>query len=166
MPRIDVPDGQDPLIHFWAGTTSKLAAPAAAYSDAVYTRGLLSLREREAARIAIAQVNQCNICMTLRAEEGVDEAFYGGEGRNEREALAAEFATRFASDHLAMDDELWNRLHDAFSDDELVDLGLSVASWLALGRVNQVFGVDGVCRIPPRGYQSHAEHEVWTRSQK
>jgi hypothetical protein len=52
-----------------------------------------------------------------------------------------------------MDDELWTRLHTEFSEDELVDLGLSVASWLALGRVNQVFGVDGACRIPPRGYQ-------------
>jgi alkylhydroperoxidase family enzyme len=153
MPRIDIPDGHDPLLHFWAGTESRLAAPAAAYSDAVYTKGLLSLREREAARITIARINRCNICMSLRSDEGLDEAFYDGDGRNEREALAAEFATRFASDHLAMDDAFWDRLHGAYSDDELVDLGLSVASWLALGRVNQVFGVDGACRIPPRGYQ-------------
>jgi alkylhydroperoxidase family enzyme len=153
MPRIDIPDGQDPLIHFWAGTASRLAAPAAAYSDAVYTRGMLSLREREAARISIAHVNQCNICLNMRSEDGLDESFYAGEGRTEREALAAEFARRFAAEHLGMDDDLWTRLRAAFSDDELVDLGLSVASWLALGRVNQVFGVDGACRIPPRGYQ-------------
>ena len=153
MPRIDIPDGQDPLIHFWAGTASGLAAPAAAFSDAVYTRGLLSLREREAARISIARVNQCNICLHMRPNDGLDEAFYDGQGLSEREALAAEFATRFASDHLAIDDDLWTRLHAQYSDDELVDLGLSVASWLALGRVNQVFGVDGACRIPPRGYQ-------------
>jgi alkylhydroperoxidase family enzyme len=153
MPRIDVPYGDDPLVHFWAGTASRLAAPAAAYSDAVYTRGLLTLREREAARISIARINECNICLNMRAEDGLDEAFYDGQGRSEREALAAEFATRFASDHLGMDDDLWTRLHAAFSDDELVDLGLSVAAWLALGRVNQVFGVDGACRIPPRGYR-------------
>ena len=152
MPRIDVPDGQDPLIQFWAGTASKLTGPAAAYSDAVYTRSSLSLREREAARISIARVNQCNICLNLRSSDGVDEDFYDGVGRNEREELSAEFATRFATDHLAMDDALWDRLHRAYSDDELVDLGLSVAAWMALGRVNQVFGVDGACRIPPRGY--------------
>jgi alkylhydroperoxidase family enzyme len=140
-------------MHFWAGTASELAAPAAAYSDAVYTRGLLSVREREAARISIAHINQCNICLNMRSDDGLDETFYAGEGRTEREALAAEFATRFASDHLAMDDEFWAQLHAAYSDDELVDLGLSVASWLALGRINQVFGVDGACRIPPRGYQ-------------
>lgn len=153
MPRIDIPSGQDPLLHFWAGSASKLAAPAAAYSDAVYTQGLLSLREREAARITIARINGCNICLNLRADADLDEAFYDGDGRSEREALAAEFAGRFASDHLAMDDDLWARLHAAYSDDELVDLGLSVASWLALGRINQAFGVDGACRIPPKGYQ-------------
>jgi alkylhydroperoxidase family enzyme len=153
VPRIDIPDGHDPLIHFWAGTGSGLTTPAAAYSDAVYTRALLSLREREAARISIARVNECNICLNLRASDALDEDFYDGVGRNERETLAAEFATRFATDHLNIDDELWSRLHRAFTDDELVDLGLSVASWLALGRVNQVFGVDGACRIPPRGYE-------------
>ena len=131
-----------------------MAAPAAAYSDAVYTQASHSVREREAARITIARINECNICLNMRSEDGLDEAFYDGEGRSERESLAAEFATRFASDHLAMDDDLWARLHAAYSDDELVDLGLSVASWLALGRINQVFGVDGACRIPPRGYQA------------
>ena len=153
MPRIAIPAGHDPLLHFWAGTSSELTMPAAAYSDAVYTKGSLSLREREAARISIAQVNQCNICLHLRSDGGIDDAFYDGEDRSDREQLAAEFATRFASDHLAMDDDLWTRLHAVYSDDELVDLGLSVASWLALGRVNQVFGVDGACRVPPRGYK-------------
>lgn len=153
MPRISIPDGHDPLIQFWAGTESRLTAPAAAFSDAVYTQGILTLREREAARISIARVNDCTICLNLRWEDGLDEAFYDGEGWSDREALAAEFATRFATAHLAMDDDLWARLHAAYSDDELVDLGLSVASWLALGRVNQVFGIDGTCRIPPRGYR-------------
>lgn len=46
-----------------------------------------------------------------------------------------------------MDDDLWNRLHAAFTDDELVELGLCVGSWLAFGRLNRVFDVDGVCRI-------------------
>ena len=47
-----------------------------------------------------------------------------------------------------MDDDLWERLHAAFTDDELVELGLCVGSWLALGRLNRVFDVDGVCRVP------------------
>ncbi len=85
----------------------------------------------------------------------IPESFYEAVGErsdraslSERERLAAEFAERYAEDHLHIDDALWGRLHAAFSDDELVDLGLCVASWLALGRFNQVFDIDGACRVP------------------
>ena len=47
-----------------------------------------------------------------------------------------------------MDAGFWARCHAAFSDDELVDLALCVGSWLALGRFNQVFDIDGACRVP------------------
>jgi alkylhydroperoxidase family enzyme len=152
MARIDVPDGQDPLLHLWGTMAPALTAPAAAFSDAVYTGSTLPLREFEAARITIAQVNQCNICLTLRADGGPDQAFYDAvlgdrAGLSEREGLVCEFASRYATDHLSMDDEFWARLHAAFTDDELVQLGLCVGSWLAFGRLNRVFEVDGACRI-------------------
>ena len=113
MPRIAVPDGQDPLMHLWAGTGTALTGPAAKFSDAVYNRSTLPVREFEAARITIARINDCNICQTLRTPEGPGEAFYdtvlgkagsADEQLTEREALAAEFAHRFATDHLNMDD--------------------------------------------------------------
>jgi alkylhydroperoxidase family enzyme len=156
MPRIDVPDGQDPLMHLWGGTDTALTGPAAKFSDAVYNKTKLPLREIEAARITIAGINDCAICRTMRAEDGPDEAFYealldgrrDADGLSERESLAGEFAERFATDHLEMDDAFWGRLHAAFSDDELVELGLCVGSWLAFGRLNRVFDVDGACRIP------------------
>ncbi len=66
----------------------------------------------------------------------------------ERERLAAEFARRYAVDHRSMDAAFWARCHDAYTDDELVDLALCVGSWLALGRFNQVFDIDGACRVP------------------
>jgi alkylhydroperoxidase family enzyme len=153
MPRIDVPEGQDPLMHLWGSTAKGLTGPAAAFSDAVYKRSSLPLREFEAARITVARVNDCNICLTLRTADGPDDAFYDavlgdGSGLTEREALAAEFAQRFATDHLNIDDAFWARLHAEFSDDELVQLGLCVGSWLAFGRLNRVFDVDGVCQVP------------------
>lgn len=152
MPRIDVPEGADPLLHLWGSSARGLTGPAAAFSDAVYRKSTLPLREFEAARITIARINDCNVCLNLRADSGPDEAFYDavlgdGVGLTEREALAAEFAQRFAIDHLGMDDAFWDRLHAAYSDDELVQLGLCVGSWLAFGRLNRVFDVDGVCRI-------------------
>jgi alkylhydroperoxidase family enzyme len=163
--RIDVPAGRDPLLHLWGGTGNKLTGPAAAFSDAVYRKSTLPLREFEAARITIARVNDCSICLSLRPEGDPGQAFYDavlgdGAGLGEREALAAEFAQRFAIDHLGMDDAFWARLHAAFSDDELVQLGLCVGSWLAFGRLNRVFGVDEACRIPLAPHGPDRLHHV------
>ena len=165
MPRISVPSDRDPLVYVWTELAPPLTAAASAYSSAVYERSTLSLREFEAARITIARINQCAICTSWRTARDVPsrasdpgeipESFYEAvgvrrdvESLTERERLAAEFAERYAEQHLSMDDAFWKRLHAAYTDDELVDLGLCVASWLALGRFNQVFDIDGACRVP------------------
>jgi alkylhydroperoxidase family enzyme len=164
MPRVDVPQGSDPTIHVWSSLATPLTGAAAALSDAVYTRSSLSLREFEAARVRIAQINDCMLCLDWRSARDVksrsheadtiDEDFYAHVGDSswpgfsERERLAAEFAEKYAIAHRDMDDELWARLHAVFSDDELVDLGICVGSWLAYGRFNRVFDIDGACRVP------------------
>ena len=183
MPRVTVPDGSDPLIHTWTALAPELTTAAAGYSSAVYEHSSLSLREFEAARITMARINDCALCLDWRtardvpsrgaAADEVPEAFYaavgspgavgsagaeglpGAEPLTERERLAAEFAERYATDHRGMDDEFWVRLHAAYSDAELVDLALCVGSWLALGRFNQVFDIDGACRVPS-GRAPHA----------
>jgi alkylhydroperoxidase family enzyme len=165
MPRVTVPDGKDPLIFVWSELAPPLTAAAGGYSHAVYEKSSLSLREFEAARVTMARINQCAICMDWRtardvpsrgaAPDEIPEAFYESVGSeqwlatlDDRERLAAEFAERYSTDHLGMDAEFWDRLHDHYSDDELVDLALCVGSWLALGRFNQVFDIDGACRVP------------------
>jgi alkylhydroperoxidase family enzyme len=167
---VTVPADQDPLVHVWSALAPGLTGPAAAYSSAVYERSVLPLREFEAARVTLARINGCALCLDWRtardvpsrgaAPDAVPESFYaavsagGGEaalaaaGLSERERLAAEFAERYATDHLGMDDALWDRLHARFTDGELVDLALCVGSWLALGRFNRVFDIDGACRVP------------------
>ena len=161
VPRIDVPADEDPLTYLWTTKASNLTPAAAGLSKAVYERSTLPVREFEAARITIAGVNDCQLCLGYRAAKelperargaDLDEAFYAAvlgdrSGLSEREALAAEFAERFALDHRNMDTPFWDRLHAAFSDDELVELGLCVGAWLALGRLNRVFDVDGGCRL-------------------
>ncbi len=170
MPRVAVPADQDPLIYVWTQLAPPLTAAAGGYSSAVYERSSLSLREFEAARITMARINRCALCLDWRTArdvpsraaepDAVPESFYGAVGDadrtgelSEREQLAAEFADRYATDHLGMDEAFWKRLHASFDDDELVDLALCVGSWLALGRFNQVFDIDGACRVP-----AHAPH--------
>ena len=164
MPNVTVPSESDPLIHVWTTLATPLTSAAGGYSSAVYEHSSLSLREFEAARITMARINQCALCLDWRtardvpsrgaAADEVPEAFYAAVGSDddsnltEREQLAAEFARRYSTDHLSMDDAFWARCHGAYTDDELVDLALCVGSWLALGRFNQVFDIDGACRVP------------------
>lgn len=164
MPRVTVPEGQDPTLYVWTSLAKPMTQAASALSGAVYADSILSLREFEAARIAMAQINDCLLCLnwrsardvSSRADEAdtIDEAFYANigdpswEGYSAREALCSEFARRYAEDHVNMDDDLWTRMHANFTDDEIVDLAICVGSWLAYGRFNRVFDIDGGCRIP------------------
>ena len=152
MARISFPDhGMGEHVD-WSLHRPQMAMGMGALSEAVYGNTQLALREREAARWTIALINDCVVCQDTRAKEGtahgVDEGFYAEVARyrestelSERERLAAEFAQRFAIDHLAMDDDLWARLHAAYGDDELADLTMCCGMFLGLGRVLAVIGV-------------------------
>jgi AhpD family alkylhydroperoxidase len=136
----------------WSLHRTEMAVGMGAFSSAVYGNTQLSLREREAARWTIALINDCVVCQDTRARDaaahGVDEGFYAevaawatSPALSERERLAAEFAQRFALDHQAMDDVLWERLHGAFAEDELADLTICCGMFLGLGRTLAVVGV-------------------------
>jgi len=136
----------------WALLRPEMAVGMGALSEAVYTNTRLPVREREAARWTIALINDCVVCQDTRARNGVaagvDEGFYGevadwrtSSALSDRERLAAEFAQRFALEHLGMDDEFWGRLQAAFGDDELADLTMCCGMFLGLGRVLAVIGV-------------------------
>jgi alkylhydroperoxidase family enzyme len=152
MARIEFPErGLGEHID-WALMRPKMAAGMGALSEAVYTNTQLTLRERESARWTIALINDCVVCQDTRARDGVaagvDEGFYGevanwrtSAALNDRERLAAEFAERFALDHLAMDDAFWARLRSTFADDEVADLTMCCGMFLGLGRVLAVIGV-------------------------
>jgi hypothetical protein len=49
---------------------------------------------------------------------------------------------------LSMDEEFWVEMHTHFTDDEIVELGVCIGAWLALGRLQWVLDVDGPCRVP------------------
>jgi alkylhydroperoxidase family enzyme len=137
----------------WALMRPKMAAGMGALSEAVYGNTKLPVREREAARWTIAQINDCAVCRDTRARDGeksgTDEGFYQEVTRwrtstslTDRERLAAEFAERFAIDHLGMDNDLWERMHAAYAEDELADLIICCGAFLGLGRTLAVVEVE------------------------
>lgn len=152
MVRIEFPErGMGEHVD-WALLRTKMALGMGQLSDAVYGNSQLPVREREAARWTIAQINDCAVCRDTRARDAaahrIDDGFYAevtawrtSDALTTRERLAAEFAERFALSHQQMDDEFWGRLRDAFSDDEIADLTICTGTFLGLGRMLAVIGV-------------------------
>ena len=110
MPRIEIPDGKsDPEVRMWK-LRPEMGMGAGTLSHAVYEQSILPVRERELARMRIAQINDCAICQQWRKTAGTAEALTEDDfanvmeyrtypGYSERERLAVEYAERFALDH-------------------------------------------------------------------
>lgn len=61
-----------------------------------------------------------------------------------RERAALTFAELMATDHLKIDDAVFAELRRHFSEAEIVELGVSTALFVGLGRFNAVIGIDPV----------------------
>ncbi|WP_433153765.1 carboxymuconolactone decarboxylase family protein [Actinomadura nitritigenes] len=156
--NIDVPEGKDPIQYVWGEMVPGIGPAASRLSLSVYSDGTLGLREFEAARLRIAQINGCLFCMDWRTErdgEKVEEEFADAvtEWRttpafDDRTRLAAEYAERYALDHHGLDEEFWTRMTAHYSQREIVELSMCIGSWLAFGRLNHVLGLDTMCMLP------------------
>lgn len=156
--NIDIPEGKDPIGYVWGEMVPGIGTAAAALSLAVYAHTTLGLREFEAARLRIAQLNGCVFCLDWRTErdgEKVEEEFADAvldwrttDRFDDRTRLAAEYAERYALDHHGLDEEFWARMTKRYSQREIVELSMSIGSWLAFGRLNHVLGLDVACVLP------------------
>ena len=152
MARLDIPvgDGGD-AVQLWS-LRPEMGAAVNRLVDAAYNKSILPVREREAARMRIAQLNDCTVCLAFRADtvkaQGLTEEFYchvgthdGGSAFTPRESLAMEYAERFAIDHTSIDDEFFARLRGLFTDPEILDLTICLSAFLGLGRTLRVLGI-------------------------
>ncbi|MFG3255144.1 carboxymuconolactone decarboxylase family protein [Streptomyces sp. NPDC048172] len=157
---VDVPEGKDPIAYVWGEMVPGIGPAASHFSLAVYEHTTLGLREFEAARLRIAQLNGCAFCLDWRTErdgvkveEGFAEAVAAWRTAPDfevRTRLAAEYAERYAVDHHGLDEEFWARMTAHYSQAEIVELSMSIGSWLAFGRLNHVLGLDTACALPGR----------------
>jgi AhpD family alkylhydroperoxidase len=156
--RIDVPDGPGGDAAMVWTLRPEMGAMVERMVGTVYGKSILPADEREVARMRIAQLNACDACATFRApsvlEAGVFEELYehvadaaSYPGYTTRQRLAIEYAERFATDHRAIDDDLFTRLRAEFSDAEVLDLTMCVAVYLGLGRALEVLGIDQAADI-------------------
>jgi AhpD family alkylhydroperoxidase len=124
----------------------EMASALAVFSDAVIHSGTLSRRLTELIRLRIAFHNQCRSCMAIRYQEavdaGVNEDLVCSLARPEEaadltpaERAALHFADLFATDHLAIDDAVYDDLRQYYSERELVEIGLNCALDVGIGRL-------------------------------
>lgn len=161
---IDVPEGAHPVMYVWGELVPGIGPAAAAYSQHVYDDSKLGLREFEAARLRVAQINGCLFCQDWRTErdgETVEDGFDTAveqwrttDAFDDRTRLAAEYAERFVLDHHGIDDEFWSRMLAAYSQREVAELTMCLGAWLSFGRLNRVFGLDTACVLPEHGTPS------------
>ncbi|MEY2451237.1 MAG: hypothetical protein QOD92_811 [Acidimicrobiaceae bacterium] len=153
MPRIDIPQGEGgDAVQVWM-LRPEMGAAVAKLSDAAYNKSIIPTRVREAARMRIAQLNECKVCLNFRAdsvmEQGMTEDFYahvstfhGDDRYSPQEKLAIDYAERFAVAHTAIDDAFFAKLHEHFTDAEILDLTICIATFVALGRTLNVLGIE------------------------
>lgn len=155
---VDVPEGKDPISYVWGEIVPTIGGAAAKLAMKVYSDSTLGLREFEAARLMIAEINGCVFCQDYRTErdgEKVEDTFDEAvrnwrttDAFDARTRLAAEYAELYASDHHSIDDAFWKRMTAEYDQREIVELSMCLGSWLAFGRLNRVLGLDTACVLP------------------
>ena len=115
-------------------------------TGAVRETGCLSPRLMEFVRLRIAFHNQCRSCMSVRYQSAIDDGLTEdavcslerpaeASDLTDAERTALRFADLFATNHLAIDDAVYDDLRNHFSEDQLVALGLHCALCVGLGRL-------------------------------
>ena len=132
-----------------AGIMSRLPDVAAALGGvtvAIRETGGLAPKLMELVRLRIAFHNQCRSCMSIRYQSAIDDGLTEdtvcslekpaeAPDLTDAERSALHFADLFATNHLAIDDGVYDDLRGHFTEDQLVALGLHCAMCVGLGRL-------------------------------
>jgi len=139
-------------------------------TNAINHSGTLSRRLIELIRLRIAFHNQCRSCMAIRYAEavsdGVSEELVCSLEKPEEavdltpaERAALRYADLFATNHLAIDDAVYDDLRQYFSEGELVEIGLNCAIDVGVGRLAATWAV--VDDLPERFRDDGAVLTPW-----
>ncbi|MFN3990916.1 MAG: carboxymuconolactone decarboxylase family protein [Erythrobacter sp.] len=130
-----------------------------------------SLPERlvELVRLRVAFFNQCRSCMAIRYADAVADGVTEGlvcslerpqeaENLTPAEKAAIRFGELMATDHLAIDDAMYDELRQHFTEAQIVELGMTVAFFVGFGRLAATWHM--VEELPP-AFQTAATIAPW-----
>ena len=124
----------------------ELAKAFVGFGGAMKRTRTLSPRLVELVRLRVAFHNQCRSCMAIRyteaANDGVTEDLVCSLERpaqatnlTDAEKAAIDYGERFATNHLSLDDAVYDNLRKHFTEAQLVELGTTVAFFVGFGRL-------------------------------
>jgi alkylhydroperoxidase family enzyme len=126
---------------------------------ALWTDRLLPDRLLELVRLRIAFFNQCRTCMAIRYPDAIADGLteelvcslerpYEAPDLTEPERAAIRYGELLATDHLAIDDAVYDDLRRHFSEEQIVELGTYAAFCVGFGRLGATWNM--VEELPER----------------
>ena len=133
------------IMRMWAHTP-EISKGIVALGGALKTHRSLPDRLVELVRLRVAFHNQCRSCMAIRyqdgAEAGIDEDLVcslekpqEANDLSDAEKAAINYGELFATNHLAINDSVYDNLRKYFSEEEIVELSITVAWFVGMGRL-------------------------------
>jgi alkylhydroperoxidase family enzyme len=130
--------------------------------EALWTDRLLPDRLLELVRLRIAFFNQCRSCMAIRypgaIADGLTEDLvcslekpYEAPDLTDAERAAIHYGELLATDHLAIDDAVYDGLREHFSEEQIVELGSYSAFCVGFGRLSASWNM--IEQLPERFHE-------------
>ena len=126
--------------------TPEISKGLVAFGGAMKSHRSLPDKLVELVRLRVAFHNQCRSCMAIRYQDGVDagidedlvcslEKPQEADDLSDAEKAAIEYGELFATNHLAIDDSIYENLREHFSEAGIVELSITVAWFVGFGRL-------------------------------
>jgi alkylhydroperoxidase family enzyme len=136
---------------------------------ALWTDRLLPDRLLELVRLRIAYFNQCRTCMAIRYPDAIADGLteelvcslerpYEAPDLSDAEQAAIRYGELLATDHLAIDDAVYDDLRHHFSEEQIVELGSYAAFCVGFGRLGATWNM---VEELPRRFQRDERATPW-----
>jgi AhpD family alkylhydroperoxidase len=148
----------------------EMAKGLAAFAGALKINRTLPERLVELVRLRIAFHNQCRSCMAIRYTDAINDGLTddlvcsladppSASDLTEAERAAIAYGELLATNHLAIDDAVYDGLRRHFTEAQIVELGMIVAFFVGFGRLAATWHM--VEELPERYQQDPGRIAPW-----
>jgi len=148
----------------------ELVPGLAAFSGGLKQHRSLPEKLVELVRLRIAFFNQCRSCMAIRYTDAVNDGVtedlvcslerpQEAENLTDDEKAALRFGELMATDHLRIDDAVYDELKKHFTQAQIVELGMICAFFVGFGRLAATFHM--VDELPQAFRESNEQITPW-----